>query len=240
MKLKPVFIEMQAASSEMALPSAVETLVNSAVNENPAMATAKAMLFEPNKTAILANLDTFNNAAAAQLDITLKEDDPYRWDKYLTGTYWFVPPDALPAQFHRNTSILPVEQQTVYFSEKCHRGVFTGWMVTRFTTQAQGLDFPISCQDMFGTTAPRGEISLTAVTPSTGNVVKPWPVSYMVKARGRWLNMVLASTLTGDSTYITHGPTFMTPITPRSPYWYDLPGSPGSVPDFVMLCGHQV
>jgi hypothetical protein len=52
--------------------------------------------------------------------------------------------------------------------------------------------------------------------------------------------MVLASTLTGDSTYITHGPTYMTPITPRSPYWNDLPGSPGSVPDLVGKCGHQV
>jgi hypothetical protein len=56
----------------------------------------------------------------------------------------------------------------------------------------------------------------------------------------RWLTMVLASTLTGDSTYITHGPTYMTPITPRSPYWNDLPGSPGSVPDLVGKCGHQV
>ena len=104
------------------MPSAVETLVNLAVNQNP------AMLSKPNKTVVLAKLDALDNAAAAQFHITLKEDDPHRWDKYLTGTYWFVPTDALPAQFHRNTSILPVEQQTVYFIEKCHRGVFTGWI----------------------------------------------------------------------------------------------------------------
>lgn len=226
--------------SATALPSAVETLVNSAVNENPTMAK-EAMLPKLNKTVILAKLDAFNDAVAVQFDTTLyKEDDPYRWDKYLTGTYWLVPTDALPAQFHRNSSILPVEQQTVYFIENSNRGVFRGWIVTQFTTQAAGVDFPISCQDMFGTIAPRGEISLTVVTPSTGGVNKPWPVSYMVKARGRWLNMVLASTIVGDSAFITHGPTFMTPITPRSPYWDDLPGSPGSVPDFVSLCGHQV
>ena len=262
-EIQTCFIQVQAASSDIsnvlsvnatvsharvalnkaatALPSAVETLVNSAVNENPAMAKVEAMLPKPNKTVILAKLDAFNDAAAAKLDINLyKEDDPYRWDKYLTGTYWFVPTDALPAQFHRNSSIFPVEQQTVYFIENSNRGVFRGWMVTQFTTQARGVDLPISCQDMFGTIAPRGEISLTLVTPSTGGVVKPWPVSYMEKVRGRWLTMVLASTLTGDSSFITHGPTFMTPITPRSPYWYDLPGSPGSVPDFVSLCGHQV
>ena len=127
---------------------------------------------KPNRTAVLAGLDAVGGAAASALDVNLyKENDPYRWDKYLTGTYWFVPPDALPAQFHRNTSNLPVEQQTVYYIQNCRRGVFTGWIVTQFTTQALGFDFPISCQDMFGTIAPKGEISLTAVTPSTGNVV---------------------------------------------------------------------
>ena len=141
---------------------------------------------KPNRTAVLAGLDAVGGAAASALDVNLyKENDPYRWDKYLTGTYWFVPPDALPAQFHRNTSNLPVEQQTVYYIQNCRRGVFTGWIVTQFTTQALGFDFPISCQDMFGTIAPKGEISLTAVTPSTGNVVKPWPVSYMTKVGGR-------------------------------------------------------
>lgn len=169
------------------------------------------------------------------------QNDPYRWDRYLTGTYWFVPPDALPAQFHRASSILPVEQQTVYYIENSKRGVITGWMVTQFTSQAGGLDFPISCQDMFGTIAPRGEISLTVVTPGTGGVAHPWPVSYMVKVQGRWLTMVLASTLIDNtSAFITHGPTYMTPISPRSLFWQDLPGSPGTVPDFVSLCGHQV
>lgn len=170
-----------------------------------------------------------------------KPNDPSRWDRYLSGTYWYVPTNALPAQFHGASSILPVEQQTVYFIESSNRGVFSGWMVTQFTSQAGGLEFPISCQDMFGTIAPRGEISLTVVTPATGGVVQPWPVSYMVKVKGRWLTMVLASTLIeGTSAFITHGPTYMTPITPRSPYWDDLPGTPGSVPQFVSLCGHQV
>lgn len=59
-----------------------------------------------------------------------KPNDPSRWDRYLTGTYWYVPTNALPAQFHRASSILPVEQQTVYFIESSKRGVFTGWMVT--------------------------------------------------------------------------------------------------------------
>lgn len=170
-----------------------------------------------------------------------KPGDASRWDKYLTGTYWYVPTDSLPAQFHRGSSVLPVEQQTVYYIDKSTRGVFTGWIVTQFTTAAAGMDLPISCQDMFGTIAPRGEIALTVVTPSTGVVAHPWPVSYMTAPMGRWLTMVLASTIVGDgSGFITHGPTYMTPITPRSPYWYDLPGSPGAVPEFVSQCGHSI
>ena len=169
-----------------------------------------------------------------------KTQDPDRWDKLLTGTYWYVPTDALPAQFHVGSTVLPVEQQTIYYIEESHRGVFSGWMVTQFTTQPAGLDLPISCQDMFGTIAPRGEISLTVVTPASGLVAHPWPVSYMARVKGEWLTMVLASTIVQDDTaFITHGPTFMTPITPHSPSWNDLPGSPGAVPDFVSLCGHS-
>ncbi len=169
-----------------------------------------------------------------------KTHDPYRWDKLLTGTYWYVPTDALPAEFHVGSTVLPVEQQTIYYIEKSQRGVFSGWIVTQFTTQPAGLDLPISCQDMFGTIAPRGEISLTVVTPANGVVAHPWPVSYMSRVNGEWLTMVLASTIVQDDTaFITHGPTYMTPITPHSPYWNDLPGSPGAVPQFVSLCGHS-
>jgi hypothetical protein len=122
-----------------------------------------------------------------------KTQDPDRWDKLLTGTYWYVPTDALPAEFHVGSTVMPVEQQTIYYIEKSHRGVFSGWMVTQFTTQPAGLDLPISCQDMFGTIAPRGEISLTVVTPASGVVAHPWPVSYMSRVNGEWLTMVLAS-----------------------------------------------
>lgn len=169
-----------------------------------------------------------------------KTQEAYRWDKLLTGTYWFVPTDALPAQFHVGSTVVAVEQQTVYYIKQAHRGVFSGWMVTQFTTQSTGVDLPISCQDMFGTIAPRGEISLTVVTPATGAVAHPWPVSYMTRVNGEWLTMVLASTIVeGNAAFITHGPTYMTPITPLSPHWYDLPGSPGAVPQFVNLCGHS-
>ena len=169
-----------------------------------------------------------------------KAQDAYRWDKLLTGTYWYVPTDALPAQFHAGSTVQPVDQQTIYYIEQSHRGVFSGWMVTQFTTQPAGLDLPISCQDMFGTIAPRGEISLTVVTPATGVAAQPWPVSYMSRVNGKWLTMVLASTIVQDgAAFITHGPTYMTPITPASPYWNDLPGSPGAVPEFVSLCGHS-
>lgn len=181
------------------------------------------------------------NAAPVRTPDTHKTQEAYRWDKLLTGTYWYVPTDALPAQFHAGSTVVAVEQQTVYYIEQAHRGVFSGWMVTQFTTQSTGMDLPISCQDMFGTIAPRGEISLTVVTPATGMVAQPWPVSYMARVNGEWLTMVLASTIVQDnSAFITHGPTYMTPITPLSPHWDDLPGSPGDVPQFVSLCGHSI
>ena len=182
-----------------------------------------------------------NTGGAVKAPSLSNAPDAFRWDKLLSRTYWYVPTDALPAQFYNGTVTLPMEQQTVYYIESSHRGVYKGWIVTQFTSQFAGLDLPIICQDMYGTIAPRGEISLTLVDTSTGEVVQPWPVSYMTKVNGVWLNMVLASTIVGEgSQFITHGPTYMTPITPRSRYWQDLPGSPGSVPDMVSKCGHSV
>jgi hypothetical protein len=157
----------------------------------------------------------------------------------------------------------------VYYITSCVNGVFNGWLVNEWSGAGvplyvnrrdgrwlgwmdDGLISPPppthppflpthssqSCSNMTGTVNPQGDIAV--VVSTNGAWSTPWPKARVMRKAGKLRTLVQATIGISPSSFVVHGPTWMTVISPKDKEWSNLPGNPGSVPDFVALCGHVV
>ena len=152
----------------------------------------------------------------------------HRWS-WFAGTYWYVPPQNLPATVFNSQSntIQPVSDQTVFQITGYRSGYFWGKTVTQIGTSSP------SGTSMVGSVTPEGRVLLTFTTTSQGSsptVTEGF--GQMRRKFGHWTMENQMFTSPGSSVQLGHW-AYMLTTRPGRPSWNSLPGVGVSVPTFL-------
>ena len=158
-----------------------------------------------------------------------------KWD-FLTGTYWYVPEQYLPATQMGGNDTEPIMSidQTVWQITGASNGYFWGNCAALFYPEVETPGEP-SGKRMIGSVTPDGKVQISFMLINESGIamsVSGW--GKMVKLNDAWtFEMQMAS---GTTDIYSHW-AFMYSTSLEEPSWNKLPGVDYSVPEFLEAAG---
>lgn len=160
------------------------------------------------------------------------------WSR-LAGTYWYVPPESLPAMRLDTGELAWMEDQTVWHLTGCQEGYLWGVCATLLWPAGQeplasGPGSQPAAFTVLGSITPEGRVYLAFIPQSSLSSGAPTiGVGRMVPHGGAWsFEMQMSS---GSGSTVAHW-AYMMPVASGDPAWDSLPGCGVSVPAMLEGC----
>jgi hypothetical protein len=164
-----------------------------------------------------------------------------RW-QWLQNSYWYVPPQYLPAVASNPSfrSPIPVSDQTVYRIDHYADGYFWGITAVSFTRAEGSAASTPACLQLVGSVTPEGHVHLTfTLLPAGGKATSGSTptigIGAMTPKQGAWTMENQMSTVAAGSVLLTHW-AYMYQCKPSERCFADLPGVGLSIPEFLAPC----